>query len=170
MPYAHSTQDLFELLPHRLRAPGNDVALGNVVLPGRFAQPSARGGLEALAQRRKCPIPRRVEEALEDMKAAIVEIVGVTGIQPFGFFVAVGNGDQLQVSGAIGISVDVTARRSIPESLHHFEAALITKEAEVAVAIVVVQAQIPCFKAAAARDPYWRPRFLQRPWPNVDVS
>ena len=121
-------------------------------------------------ERRHRHVARRIDVAGVDVQAALIEIQRRLGIEPLGLGVVVGDGDELQEAGAVGIARQLVAVDRVPEPVHDLLALLVAEVGQVGVEEVVFQAQVPGLDAGAARHPDRRPRLLHRPRPDVDVA
>ena len=123
----------------------------------------------------RCVAFRRVagrqREARIDMQAAAVEILGRLGVEVERLLAALGDADELQEAGAVGIAVLAELGHLVPEALHRRQPGLVAVVRQVAVDVVHLRAPPPGLDRAAAGNPDRRMRVvLDRPRPDVDVA
>ena len=126
--------------------------------------------LEADALRRLGVVAGRRRKARVDVQAAAVEILGRLRVALHRLRAALGDADELQEAGAVGIAVLAEPGHLVPEALHGRQAGLVAVVGEVAVDVVHLGAPLPRLDRAAARNPHRRMRLLDRPRPDVDVA
>ena len=171
---AHVGERLAQSVAYGGGAAGHYVAVFNEVLP--FQLLACRRGDTADLRGESRPhgghgaIAWRVGETGVDVQAAVEEVIDVRCVQPLGFLIAVGHADDLRVTGAIGVVVLAEGRGPLPIAVHHLLRPLVAVIAEVGVVVVVLQAEVPGFDAAAAGNPDGRVRLLQGPRPDVHVA
>src|SRR5439155_14031272 len=112
----------------------------------------------------------RAGEARIDMEAAAVEILGRLAIEPVGFLAGLGDPDELQEAGVIGVPVLTEPIHLGPKPIHRRLSGLVAVIGQVAVDVIHLGAPPPGLDRAAARDPDRRARLLYGSRPDIDVA
>src|SRR5258708_28239830 len=87
------------------------------------------------------------------MQAAAIEIFGRLLVELHRLFARLGDADELQKAGAVGIAVLAEPLHLAPEAHHRLAPGLVAEIREVAVDVVHLRAPLPGLERAAARDP-----------------
>ena len=165
---------LLKPIADRRRAAGDDEALLDEVLEREVRQLVAHAAhvLELLLHRvHEAPVvlvAGRRSELRRDVQALVVEVADVRVVLLLGAGVRLGDDEELQEAGAVGVRVAIRVADELPEAVHDTLRELAAEVAEEAVAVVVLDREVPGAEAAAARDPDGRVRLLDGPRPEVD--
>ena len=118
---AHFTHGFRKLLAHGRRTASDNVSLLHEILPAQLVARLRGGGaelrLETASQGLHGTVTRSVRKSLEDVQAAVVEIVRVFRVELLGLGVGVGNGHQLQEPDAIRVGFHAALIHDFPEAV-----------------------------------------------------
>src|SRR5262249_21969852 len=167
-------RELFDLLAHRLGRAREDVALVHELLPGLVDAHVLRGvaelGHDAGAHRRLGALARRFRRARIQVETLVEEVVDVRPPLLLALRVGLADADLLEERRRVRVVVGAQRGAALPVTVHHVARALVTREREIAVVVVVLRAEVPGLDRAEPGDPDRWVRLLDRPRPEVDVT
>src|SRR5207302_10014526 len=159
---AQRAPELLELLADGRRRAGGDVALVAELLP-RLVPSEVQARVtdlrhDAGTHRRLAHVSRRAHHAGVEVQALVEEVVDVR--PPLALAGAIGVAETHLLEEGLAVRVRVGAERGppLPVAVEHALGALVAAEGEVAVVVVVLDAEVPGLERAEARDPDRRMR------------
>ncbi len=174
MAASQALHRLGQALAHGRGRAGDDEAFVDERLPGHpLASERCLGtdagehrGLDAI----EGAIAGRVDVAVIDVEASIVEVVHVRRVVALGLLVGLRHRHHLGEAEAVRIELVAPLRHRRPVALGHLLCPEVTEEGEEGVLVVVAGAEVPGLDRAAAGNPDRRMGLLERFGPEVDVA